>query len=188
MSARTARLLLVLGLACPVGCASVGKPAPAQSGAVQDDRSSATPEPELVTSGPHTELDALDLDLLVSERRLDAELVRISTSAPGEWQWATPPPNIPAVPSATSTAPTPAPTGAANAARPAAPPASAELQSEAGSPCDIACRALGSMRRAGEGICRLAGEGSERCGRARERVARAAERVAAAGCECTFLP
>jgi hypothetical protein len=191
MTARTARLLLVFGLALPVGCASVRQPAPAQSGAARDDRSTATPEPELVTSGPHTELDALELDMLVSERRLEAELVRVSTVETGEWQWATPPPGVPPVASAPSTAPTPAPTAAPsapNAARPAAPAASGELRSEAGSPCDIACRALASMRRSGEGICRLAGEGSERCARARERVVRAGERVAAAGCECTFLP
>jgi hypothetical protein len=188
MTARTARLLLLLllGLALPVGCASVGKPAPAQSGAARDEREGGAAEPELVTSGPHTELDALELDMLVSERRLEAELVRISTVEPGEWQWATPPPAVPPAPSATSTS-TAAP-AAPSGARPAALPPTVELRGEAGSPCDIACRALASMRRSGEGICRLAGEGSERCARARERVAHAAERVAAAGCECTFLP
>ncbi|MCU0692361.1 MAG: hypothetical protein MUF54_13255 [Polyangiaceae bacterium] len=53
------------------------------------------------------------------------------------------------------------------------------------SPCTIACRALASMRRAAEGICRLTGEEQARCVRARERVARADQQAANSGCLCT---
>jgi hypothetical protein len=47
------------------------------------------------------------------------------------------------------------------------------------SPCDTACRALSSMRRAVEHLCGLTGEGDARCASARERVRSADERVRA---------
>jgi hypothetical protein len=50
--------------------------------------------------------------------------------------------------------------------------------------CLSACQALGSMRRAVGGICRLAGDGSERCERARSTLARSETRVLDAGCSC----
>ncbi len=52
--------------------------------------------------------------------------------------------------------------------------------------CDRACRALQSMRRAAEGICRLsADEEPERCDRARGRVDESAGRVERSGCTCS---
>ena len=50
--------------------------------------------------------------------------------------------------------------------------------------CGSACQALRSMRRAVGGICRLAGDGSERCERARTTLARSEVRVQDAGCSC----
>jgi hypothetical protein len=44
-------------------------------------------------------------------------------------------------------------------------------------PCDEACRALASMARSADGICRLAGPFSWACLRARARVAAARARV-----------
>jgi len=53
------------------------------------------------------------------------------------------------------------------------------------SQCTTACRALASMRRSVDGLCRLAGDVDERCTSARKRLAEAGERVRAAGCACT---
>ena len=49
-------------------------------------------------------------------------------------------------------------------------------------PCQTACRALSSMQRAAESVCRLAGDGDERCVGAKKRVENAKVRVAHCGC------
>jgi hypothetical protein len=54
--------------------------------------------------------------------------------------------------------------------------------------CSAMCRALASMRRAADGICRIDGESSEACRQARGRVADAARRIAVAGCDCDGAP
>jgi|SRR5262245_12307703 len=54
--------------------------------------------------------------------------------------------------------------------------------------CSDMCRALASMRRAADAICRIDGEASEACRRARGRVADAARRVTVAGCDCDGAP
>lgn len=59
-----------------------------------------------------------------------------------------------------------------------------ELMDDRGAACANACRALESMRRAAEGICRMAGEGDERCDRARDRVRAAEDVVRDSGCTC----
>ena len=51
-------------------------------------------------------------------------------------------------------------------------------------PCGKACRALASMRRSAQGICRLAGQEHDRCHRANERVVSAEALVNDAGCSC----
>jgi hypothetical protein len=53
------------------------------------------------------------------------------------------------------------------------------------SPCDVACRALDSMRRSATRICELTGDADERCNGARTRVTRAAQQVERAGCACS---
>jgi hypothetical protein len=142
-------------------------------------------EPAVVpSSGPHTELEALELDLVVSEQRLDAELLQVSALIPEDDRWASPPLPEP-FPASTGTVGSSEPPPGSTV-RPPAPPPSTALWGETGTPCDLACRALASMRRSADGICRLAGAGSERCDGARGRVARASERVAAAGCVCTI--
>ncbi len=50
--------------------------------------------------------------------------------------------------------------------------------------CEVACRALGSMKRAAEHVCRATGTSDARCGRARNRVTAASERVAASCEDC----
>lgn len=50
--------------------------------------------------------------------------------------------------------------------------------------CSVACRALGSMRRAAASLCGLAGDADPRCESARVRVTRADERVRASCPAC----
>jgi len=50
--------------------------------------------------------------------------------------------------------------------------------------CELACRALGSMRRSASRLCELTGDDDERCGRVRERVSGARGRVANACPDC----
>lgn len=137
-------------------------------------------------------MDALEHDLRVSEQNLDSQLARKEKIALAEQQdadrrFATPPPSEPKK-TAPGTRPSPAP----RAAHPASPtpPAEGEAASEGsgpylvGSPCDMACRALGSMRRSAERLCVLAGTDHPRCQQASTRVATAQERVKQAGCLC----
>ena len=50
--------------------------------------------------------------------------------------------------------------------------------------CDRVCRALGSMRRAVEGLCEMTGDDDDRCESARGRLADNEARVSGAGCGC----
>jgi hypothetical protein len=160
----------------------------------------AAPPPAKGAEGrkPLSELDALEHDLSVSEQRLQSQLSRReqaladSRARQGEAK------------SSKETEPSPAPPeeGAAGAAdadqrprprsgapaprsppepEPEEPPAKT---AKVGSPCDMACRALSSMRRSAERICELAGAADERCARARGRVSAAEERIRRAQCEC----
>ncbi len=52
------------------------------------------------------------------------------------------------------------------------------------SACDVACRALESMRRVTARICALDGASGARCVRAEDRVAGAEERIREASCPC----
>ncbi len=80
------------------------------------------------------------------------------------------------VPSATTPAPQPA--------AESKPPKQSE-KSEEPSECALVCRALSSMRRAADTICRLDGDGSTRCSDARSRVARSVTLASQARCSCT---
>jgi len=53
------------------------------------------------------------------------------------------------------------------------------------SPCETACKALGSMKRSQERICEIAGAAHERCEWAKQRVAAATARIEKAGCSCS---
>ncbi|HVJ19668.1 MAG TPA: hypothetical protein VM686_29810 [Polyangiaceae bacterium] len=90
-------------------------------------------------------------------------------------------------PAATAGAqPAPAPAQAPPAAEASAPRdaerAEAEKKSEASSNCDLACRAFSSLSRAAQAVCRLDGDGGERCSRARKVVADAEARVSSCSC------
>lgn len=49
--------------------------------------------------------------------------------------------------------------------------------------CDRACQAFGSLERAADGICRLAGESDQRCSKARDRVKDHSARLKACACK-----
>jgi hypothetical protein len=141
---------------------------------------------------PLSELDALEHDLLVSEQRLDQQLSRRSDAlAHGSAQPSTPaataaPPPPPPAPGGPKEEPPPAqapPEPAPTTDAPKAGDSSAD-QSSVGAPCDLACRALASMRRSSARICELAGPDDERCARARSRVTAAEDRIRRARCEC----
>jgi len=61
---------------------------------------------------------------------------------------------------------------------------SMEAEKKADGPnCGLACRAFTSLSRAAQAVCRLDGDGGERCSRARQAVSDAEARVAS--CSCT---
>jgi hypothetical protein len=81
----------------------------------------------------------------------------------------------------------PAAAAPARRARPAdaadeAPKSKAEKKGSETS-CQTACRAFQSLGRAASSICRLAGDGDQRCGQARQIVSQAERRVTACGCK-----
>lgn len=123
---------------------------------------------------PDTRLGALERDLNVSEELLRAELDRKARGEPHR------------VGAPTKAAPEPEAHPVPLAPVSAEPPAGvmAERRSSIGAPCDLACRALVSMRRAAEGICSITGEPDPRCADARRRVALGEREVAGAGCVC----
>jgi hypothetical protein len=170
--------------------------------AAQTKMQEAAPSPKapegVESRRPLTELDALEHDLAVSEQRLEAQLVRrtqaLADPSSGDrdrdadsskkTQSAEPPaPREPAETAGQEEKPRPRD----EAAEPSSPPGRAQAPvrtGKVGSPCDMACRALSSMRRSAERICELAGASDERCTRARGRVSAAEERIRHAQCEC----
>lgn len=77
--------------------------------------------------------------------------------------------------------PKPAPATPESATRPTTPPGRSD---DDRSPCEVACVALGSMRRSSAYVCKLAGATEPRCVEATERVRRAEERIATACGAC----
>jgi hypothetical protein len=63
-----------------------------------------------------------------------------------------------------------------------APPAREERRPGAGAACRASCRALASMKRAVEALCRMAGDADERCTEARRKLEDSTARVAQCGC------
>jgi len=107
-----------------------------------------------------------------AQARLDQEEARLKRVAPTKKEtYASPPPSAPA----------PAPTPVATAGAPPASPQAGGKAEEGG--CQDACRALSSMRRAADTICRLAGPDDARCQTARRRVHEGEERASTCGCK-----
>ncbi len=71
-------------------------------------------------------------------------------------------------------------------APPAAPPPEPSSTDADGATdvCASSCRALASMRRSVEVLCRLAGDGDERCTKARSTLSESEARVSSRACRC----
>jgi hypothetical protein len=143
---------------------------------------------------PLTELDALEHDLSISEQRLEAQLVRreqaLADSRGRDRELESSKKKAESSAEAPEEESDEAPAAEEEPRAGAPAPRAPELDeapaktAKVGSPCDMACRALSSMRRSAERICALAGAADERCTRARGRVSAAEERIRRAQCEC----
>ncbi len=167
-----ARLIVLATFASLVGCAGkarlASKPEPPPPPSPTEPASSDA-------HVPLTDLDALVHDFELSSRRLDEQLTLRAS-----YRDRPPPPGIPPI---RPVGPDPkTPPGPDRP--PDAIPLGKRQVAPRGSPCDLACRALASMRRSAAGICRLTSDHDERCTSARRRVRQAAQRVQRAGCEC----
>jgi hypothetical protein len=148
--------------------------------ATRESAPPAAPPAEAPEHRRLTEVDALEHDLEVAEQRLERELghklAQTEKKADDLDEDAA---GAPTTPPASGGEGEPA--GADQPQKPAEPEWD---RAELASPCDQACRALLSMRRSADAICRISGAESERCTRARGRVSRAEQRVRDAGCAC----
>lgn len=150
-------LPFALALAPLTGCSAAPRPAaPETPAAAEPAAAPAAPMPAVAPAEEQAPADADDA--LAQLERAEAELRGVIGPARDRAS------KTPATPSPTS-APRTAPAGDA------APVAQgAEMAGAGGDPCAIACRALGSMRRAADHLCGLAGEQDGRCTSARGRV------------------
>jgi hypothetical protein len=171
----TPRLLvpLLVAIAASPGCMARDASAPATA-----------PPPERQERRRLTEVDALEHDLQVAEQRLDHELgqklARAETEVEDREEDGI---STPSTPPRTQAGDREAgATTEPEAGEPADEPR--WDRAELASPCDKACRALLSMKRSADAICRISGDASERCTRARGRVSGAEQRVKTAGCAC----
>jgi hypothetical protein len=147
--------------AIPPASAPAPEPAPAREG---EKDSSALEESQ---SAGRDELASAQTELEAAHRELELALGAVRASKPAATGGAAPP--------------------AARAPRPAdaaddSPKSKAEKKSSE-SNCQTACRAFQSLGRAAGSICRLTGDGDERCSHARGIVAQAERRVTACGCK-----
>ncbi len=115
---------------------------------------------------PSDDLDTLASEIESAERELAAELGARTADTPKPTEPAAGGEGMVEEKKAEPTA-TPSP----EAARPS-------------SPCETACKALGSMKRSQQRICEIAGAAHERCEWAKQRVTEATSRVEKAGCSC----
>jgi hypothetical protein len=160
--------------------------------------SDASPEAFAPESGA-TDLETLEHELALSERRLNEHLAARETTpraraeereevlSSGDEDAPKAAPRDFAHPPAAESAPSKKDSTDRRGAAPAPAPASAAhggSQSAAGSACELACRAFGSMRRSADRICSITGDGDARCTRARARVEEASERISRAECAC----
>jgi hypothetical protein len=141
----------------------------------------AAPEaqsPEQRLSDEPENVDALLSRLAASERELSAELGPETPTTPAP----EPPRDEDRAPEEPAeNAPGKTPGGTSSPEPTATQPTTAPPRP---SPCEVACRALGSMQRSAERICELTATTDARCTGARDRVTRAQARVERAGCGC----
>jgi hypothetical protein len=169
---RSARFRFALFFALgAIGCASSVPPA-----------ATAPVNPPAPTHQPVSELDALEHDFDAAATRLESQLEKKQRAPVAQERSEAddkpaPPPPPPPPPQRKA----PSATEESGAERDSG---GTQLTGQVGSPCDVACRAFGSMKRSAIKICELAGSTNERCTRARTRLAEAEKRIGNAGCEC----
>ncbi len=152
---------------CLTACGAAPRPASAPSSA----------------SAPST-IEEAEAELDRAERLLPGSPSPDGTGARAEEKPAAKPKDVARPPAPTGGA-APAPTTASTPMKAAArdePARPVADDGEEATPCQTACRALASMRRAADAVCRIAGEGDARCAGAHRRVEAALARVAHCGC------
>jgi hypothetical protein len=144
-----------------------GGPAPAQPSRAESARGRARanePPAELYVS-----IADAEAALARAESELNQALVASTASADGA-----PKRKAPSAPAAGAAPPSPAKPGAL---------ADEEASGDSvANRCAVACRAFGSLRRAADAVCRLAGEADARCKRAQGVVNQSRSRVSACSC------
>jgi hypothetical protein len=169
------RLMVLVLFALGTGCAASQKSESApQSAPAGEGVPAAAPAPQ---SGGDRAADEEAAPTTLEEaeaalRRAEAEL----SNALGPLAFAQPP----------AAAPAPAPPAEASGSAPREAEQRAEKADKKGRDqpnCDLACRAFSSLARAASAVCRLDGDGGERCGRARQTLSDAEARVS--GCSCS---
>lgn len=144
---------------------------------------------------PLTTLEEAEAELSRAEARLPATVTAPSTgdgAAPGRHMLTEEKKPAEAPKDKASAAPPPPPVAPAGAAAPSKAARDGDRDDReraadegdvAPTPCQTACRALASMRRAADAVCRIAGDTDARCDGARKRVDAATTRVAHCGCK-----
>ncbi|MEB2310997.1 MAG: hypothetical protein OZ928_04070 [Polyangiaceae bacterium] len=160
-------LVLWVAAGCAAARPSLGPPAP-ESVVVAEPAPEAQQAPSSTAKADGTAEPPLE-----SLPEAEAALARASAELDGLYGASSS--EVGARPSAAAPA---APADAAGAAAPAQ-----AARAEGGSSCETTCRAFGSLRRAADAVCRLAGDDDSRCARGRKLVADNAQRVAACGCK-----
>ena len=144
----------------------------------------AEPPPK---AGEGADIDALERDLSASEQRIEEELLRreeaLADSRAREGE-ADASKKSESEESDKDERPQPGPRDAVPARPSPSAPEPPVRSGTVATPCDIACRALSSMKKSADRICELAGTADERCTRARARVSAAEQRIRRAQCEC----
>ena len=158
---------------------------------------SAAPHPAAAPTGarPHATIDEAERDLARAEAELPAAPAVGGMSQPtgaAQPYAQRPKDQAPSAPPAPVSEAAAKPAAKAAAPRPDAEKTDADKKprdrsqtdaDEAPTPCQTACRALASMQRAAESVCRLAGESDARCDGAKKRVESARARVSHCGCQ-----
>jgi hypothetical protein len=149
----------------------------------------------------YASIDDAQRDLERAEREVATFSPPKADKSKDAWASPPPPPTTPAQPATGGVAPPqagPPPTGGKPAdaapkspkreaqqddARAEAKKADEERSTREPAPCETACRALASMSRAADAICRMAGDADPKCASARKRVDESAARVAQCRCQ-----
>jgi hypothetical protein len=180
-------LLAALVVVGAMGCAASP---PAQAPATSPERV-APPAEDRAAPGT-SEIDTLEQDLARAEQTLrerlgERELVAVAETQSNEAQPRADEPKA-QKPGRSETAPAGAPrpvdvAPAANKDDLARDKKKAEDSRQAG--CELACRAMASMRRSADRICEILSNEHDRCTAARRRVSDAERRISDAKCQCT---